>query len=139
MDSQLSAFHLLVQSSKDTEWGRKFEYATIKNPDQYRERVPVQDYDSLKPFIERMMNGEQNILWHSYIKWFSKSSGTTSDRSKFIPMSKESIEDCHFKGGIDLIAAYCASNPETVTKHVAKFVSFPNIIAARHEPALVHC
>ncbi|MFI5135009.1 MAG: GH3 auxin-responsive promoter family protein [Chitinophagales bacterium] len=113
MDSQLGIFNYLVQSARDTEWGRSFDYASIKSPDQFRERIPVQDYDSLKPFIQRMMNGEQNILWSSPVKWFSKSSGTTSDRSKFIPMSKESIEDCHFKGGIDMIASYCAANPET--------------------------
>jgi len=113
MDAQLGIFNYLIQSSCNTEWGRRFDYVSIKSPDQFRERIPVQDYDSLKPFIQRMMSGEQNILWSSPIKWFSKSSGTTNDRSKFIPMSKESIEDCHFKGGIDLIASYCAANPET--------------------------
>lgn len=113
MDSQLRVFSQLIQSAKETEWGKKFDYASLRSPDPFRERIPVQDYDSLKPYFERMINGEQNVLWNTPIKWFSKSSGTTSDRSKFIPMSRESIEECHYKGGIDLLSAYCAAVPET--------------------------
>jgi beta-glucosidase-like glycosyl hydrolase len=65
--------------------------------------VPIQTYDTLKPYIERMLKGEQNVLWPSEIKWFAKSSGTTNDRSKFIPVSEEALEECHFKGGKDML------------------------------------
>ncbi len=103
----------LIQDSKRTEWGGQYEYASIKNSKQFSERIPLQDYESLKLFIERMMKGEQNILWSSEINWFAKSSGTTSDRSKFIPVSREGLRDCHFKGGRDVMAVYCHNHPET--------------------------
>ena len=105
IDAQQNVFRNLIQAAKDTEWGRKYDFASIKYPGEFTRRVPVQDYESLKPCFQRIMNGEQNILWNTPIKWFAKSSGTTSDKSKFIPLSKEAIEDCHFKGGIDLVAA----------------------------------
>ena len=60
------------------------------------------------------MMGEQNLLWNSDIKWFAKSSGTTNDKSKFIPVSAEALEECHFKGGKDMLSIYCNNNPETV-------------------------
>lgn len=88
----------LVQQARDTEFGQKYDFRSIRNYDQFRERVPVHDYEGLKPYIERMMMGEQNILWPTEIRWFAKSSGTTSDKSKFIPLSQESLEECHFKG-----------------------------------------
>jgi hypothetical protein len=65
--------------------GQKYGYKSIENLAQFKERVPIQNYDTLKPYIERMLKGEQNVLWPSEIRWFAKSSGTTSDRSKFIP------------------------------------------------------
>src|SRR6476469_6798754 len=92
-------FASLVNDAVSTEWGKKYDYRSIDNIHQFKERIPVQNYDTLKPYIERMLNGEQNILWPSEIKWFAKSSGTTNDRSKFIPVSEESLEECHFKGG----------------------------------------
>lgn len=103
----------LVSSAKDTEWGRKHHYSGIDNPARFREQVPLQNYDTLKPFIERMRQGEQNILWNSEVTWFSKSSGTTSDKSKFIPVSQESLEGCHYNGGRDMVAIHCTNNPET--------------------------
>ncbi len=77
------------------------------------ERVPVNDYDSLKPYIQRLMDGEQNLLWPSEIRWFAQSSGTTSDKSKFIPVSEESLEDCHYRGGKDMLSIYFNNNPDT--------------------------
>jgi hypothetical protein len=105
-------FQNLIDSAKYTEWGKKYDYASIYTTRQFKERVPIQNYDTLKPYIERMLNGEQNILWPSEIKWFAKSSGTTSDRSKFIPVSQESLEECHFKGGKDLLSIYCTNRPD---------------------------
>ncbi len=106
-------FHNLIDTAKATEWGRLYDYDSIYTPEQFRERVPIQTYDTLKPYIERMLTGEQNILWPSEIKWFAKSSGTTNDRSKFIPVSEESLEECHFKGGKDLLSIYCTNKPDT--------------------------
>ncbi|KHJ37838.1 GH3 auxin-responsive promoter [Pedobacter glucosidilyticus] len=102
----------LINSAENTEWGKLYDYKSIENERQFKERVSLQSYDTLKPFIEKMLKGEQNILWPSEIKWFAKSSGTTSDRSKFIPVSEESLEECHFKGGKDMLAIYCNNRPD---------------------------
>lgn len=106
-------FRKLLQSAKDTEIGRRYDFAGIKSYESFRDRVPIHDYEALKPFIERMMMGEQNVLWSTEIRWFAKSSGTTSDKSKFIPLSQEALEECHFKGGKDMLAMYCNNYPET--------------------------
>ena len=107
MDTQWAVFNDLIQQASNTEWGRQYDYKSIVSYQDFKERVPVTDYETLKPWIERNMRGEQNLLWPSPIRWFSKSSGTTSDVSKFIPMSAESIEDTHYKGAIDLLTWYC--------------------------------
>src|SRR5215217_354583 len=111
-DVQEEWFQKLISSAEDTEWGEKFAYRTIETPKQFKERVPIQNYDTLKPYIERMLKGEQNILWPTEIKWFAKSSGTTNDRSKFIPVSEESLQECHFKGGKDMLSIFCNNRPD---------------------------
>jgi hypothetical protein len=110
---QAEWFRRLTSAAKDTEWGIKYDYKSITKPDIFKERIPIQDYDSLKPYIDRLRKGEQNLLWHSDIKWFAKSSGTTNDKSKFIPVSEEALEECHFKGGKDLLSIYCNNYPNT--------------------------
>jgi hypothetical protein len=110
---QQDVFQRLIASAQNTEWGKKYGYHSVKTVRDFRNQVPMQDYESLKPYIQRLMSGEQNILWSSEIKWFAKSSGTTSDKSKFIPVSYEAIEDCHFKGAKDLLSIYCNNYPET--------------------------
>ncbi len=105
-------FENLITSAENTEWGKKYDYKSIESVQDFRQRFPIQTYDTLKPYIERMMKGEQNVLWPSEIKWFAKSSGTTSDRSKFIPVSEEAMEECHFKGGKDMLTLYCNNRPE---------------------------
>ncbi len=112
-DVQMDWFKKLVVSAKDTEFGKMHDFKNIRNYDQFVQQVPIRDYEGLKPYIDRMMMGEQNILWGSEIRWFAKSSGTTSDKSKFIPLSQESMEECHFKGGKDMLAIYCNNYPET--------------------------
>ncbi len=112
-DIQQEQFTRLIRTAKDTEWGRKYDYASIKSVDAFRERVPISTYEDLFPHIDRMIKGEQNVLWPTDIKWFAKSSGTTNARSKFIPVSAESLEDCHFQGGKDLITLYAHNNPDT--------------------------
>ena len=106
-------FKRLINTAKDTEWGLQYDYKSIIKPEQFKERVPINDYTSIKPYIDRMMRGEQNILWNTDAKWFAKSSGTTSDKSKFIPVSEESLEECHFKGGKDMLSIYCNNYPDT--------------------------
>lgn len=103
----------LVDSAEFTEWGRMHDFENINNYEQFKKNIPLQDYESLKPYIDRIRKGEQNILWHSDIKWFAKSSGTTNDKSKFIPVSEESLDNCHYNGGRDMIAIHCSLNPET--------------------------
>jgi len=103
----------LLFSAKTTEWGKKYGYENIYNWECFKDRVPVQTYESISPYIERIRRGEQNVLWNSDIKFFAKSSGTTSDKSKFIPVSQEALEECHFKGGKDMLSIYCNNYPET--------------------------
>ena len=110
---QEDCFQWLVSSAKNTEWGLKYGYNAINKPSQYKERVPINNYDGLKPYIDRLRQGEQNILWPQEIKWFAVSSGTTADKSKFIPVSEDTIEECHFKGGKDVLTFYCNNQPET--------------------------
>ncbi|AYB30581.1 GH3 auxin-responsive promoter family protein [Chryseolinea soli] len=103
----------LIQTARFTEFGQQYDFGSIQTYDQFRERIPIHTYEETYPYIERLMKGEQNILWPSEIKWFSKSSGTTNARSKFIPVSQEALEDCHFKGGKDLLSIYVNNFPET--------------------------
>lgn len=103
----------LLKSAAQTEWGEKYGYASIADHEQYKSTVPLQDYESLKPYIERIRRGEQNVLWHEEIKWFAKSSGTTGGKSKFLPVSPESLNGCHYNGGRDMVSIYCNNYPET--------------------------
>lgn len=95
----------MISTAKNTEFGIKNKFDDIKNYNDFSKQVPLQDYESLKPYIERNRRGEQNLLWPTDIVWFAKSSGTT-DKSKFIPVSEETLEECHFNGGKDMIALY---------------------------------
>lgn len=103
----------LIVSAKDTEFGKLHGFKSISNYEQFKQEVPIQDYESLKPYIERNRRGEQNLLWSSEIKWFAKSSGTT-DKSKFIPVSKEFLDGCHYNGGRDMITFHCINNDDTM-------------------------
>ena len=112
-DVQNEALNKLLKRAKNTEWGKKYDYATLNNITEYQKRVPIQDYDDIKKYVYRLRNGETNLLWPGEIKWFAKSSGTTSDKSKFIPVSKEALEDCHFRGGKDMLAIYMQNFPDS--------------------------
>ena len=103
----------LVTSAQYTEFGRKYNFFNIFSLREFKQAVPIHEYDDLKPYIQRIMNGEQNILWNTPINWFAKSSGTTSDKSKFIPVSEESLQDCHYKGAKDVLTMYYHFNPES--------------------------
>lgn len=112
-DVQGELFKKLLDQAKNTEFGKKYDFKSISSYEDYKSRVPVQSYEELFPYIERLMRGEQNLLWPSEITWFARSSGTTNARSKFIPVSTETLEDCHFKGGKDLISIYVNNYPES--------------------------
>ena len=96
----------LLSFAKDTEIGRKHEFGSIVSYRTFASRVPVTSYEEMEPDIERTRRGEQNIFWPTGIKWFAKSSGTTNAKSKFIPVSTEALEDCHYKSGKDLLCLY---------------------------------
>ena len=100
----------LVFDAKDTEFGIRHHFSSIKNYEQFKRNIPLHDYESLKPSIERTRRGEQNLLWPGEIKWFAKSSGTT-DKSKFIPVSTESLDGCHYNAGRDMVTLHCINNP----------------------------
>src|SRR5688572_24579874 len=103
----------LVAYAKETEFGQKYSFEDLTNYEDFRRRVPLHTYEQMFPYIERTMAGEQNVMWPSEIKWFAKSSGTTNARSKFIPVSPEAMEECHFKGGKDLLSIYVNNFPDT--------------------------
>ncbi len=111
-DVQYETFLRLINQAESTEWGRNYHYREIKGYEKYKERVPLQTYDDIKPWVDRMRNGEAELLWPGEIKWFAKSSGTTADKSKFIPVTEESLEECHFRGGKDVMAVYNDNYPE---------------------------
>lgn len=102
----------LVATAKNTVWGKLHRFSTIKSYTDFKNAVPLQDYNSLFPFIQRAMDGELNVLWPKKTNWFAKSSGTTEAKSKFIPVTKDSLEECHYKGGKDLLALYYSNHPK---------------------------
>ncbi len=111
--AQRNVLQHLVTQAQYTEFGRKYHFSRMFTVKDFKSRIPIQDYDDLKPYIKRMMEGEQNILWNTPINWFAKSSGTTSDKSKFIPISDESLKDIHFKGSKDVLSNYYKNFPES--------------------------
>jgi len=112
-DVQFEVFKRLLAAGTGTAFGKEYGFDSIRSYEDYSGRVPVFEYHELSPWIERVRRGEQNVLWNTEIKWFAKSSGTTADKSKFIPVSQESLEECHFKGGKDMLSIYCYNFPET--------------------------
>lgn len=103
----------LIQASKNTVLGKEYDFASIKSYATFTSRVPISTYEELQPLIERTRQGEQNVFWETPIKWFAKSSGTTNAKSKFIPVSHEALEDCHYKGSKDLLCLYLNNNEDS--------------------------
>jgi hypothetical protein len=103
----------LVKTARNTEFGQKYQFRNIRNIHQLKAQVPIHTYEDIYPYIDKLLKGAQNVLWPSEIKWFAKSSGTTNARSKFIPVSPEALEDCHFKGGKDMLSIYVNNYPDT--------------------------
>lgn len=103
----------LIESAKDTQIGKQYDFASISNYATFKERVPVSTYEDIQDMIELSRRGKQNIFWPTPIKWFAKSSGTTNAKSKFIPVSVESLEDCHYAAGKDLLCMYLNNNEDS--------------------------
>lgn len=103
----------LINTAKDTEIGKQYDFASITNYETFAERVPIKNYEGWQDVIERSRRGETNIFWPSPIKWFAKSSGTTNAKSKFIPVSEESLEDCHYAASKDLLCMYLNNNEDS--------------------------
>ena len=103
----------LIKASENTQLGKKYDFSSMKSYTTFSERIPVSSYEDLEPLIELTRKGEQNVFWHSNIKWFAKSSGTTNAKSKFIPVSSEALENCHYKASKDLLCLYLNNNEES--------------------------
>src|SRR5690554_5569389 len=103
----------LISKAKDTELGVKYGFSSIKSYADFARQVPITTYEEYQPYIERSRTGENNIFWPTPIKWFAKSSGTTGSKSKFIPVSMEALEDCHYAASKDLLCMYLKNNPDS--------------------------
>ncbi len=112
-ETQQETLYQLLAKAALTEWGRKFSYSSITSIREYQSRFPVQTYEDIIPYVERLRKGETNLLWPGEIRWFAKSSGTTTTKSKFIPMSCEALEDCHYRAAKDILAIYTMQRPGT--------------------------
>lgn len=113
VETQNATLYKLLAKAATTEWGIKYNYASINSVKEYQNRFPVSTYEDMMPYVERLRKGESNLLWPGEIKWFAKSSGTTASKSKFIPMSREALEDCHYRAAKDILAIYTSLYPLT--------------------------
>ncbi len=102
-ETQQEILTRIVSASKDTEWGREHGYGSVTTHEQFCRNVAVQSYEDMIPRVERLRAGEKNVLWPGEVRWFAKSSGTTSTKSKFIPVTRESLEDTHYRGAKDCL------------------------------------
>ena len=103
----------LVQKAQDTEYGRKHLFSATKSYEDFVRNNPVNTYEELKGDIDRMRQGESDVLWPGRVKWYAKSSGTTNDKSKFIPVSPDGLKRVHYKGGADVVTLYLRNNPQS--------------------------
>jgi len=111
--AQREVLQSLLTEAQYTDFGKKHGFSSLFSVKEFKERVPIQEYETLRLYIQRMMNGEENVLWDSPVKWFAKSSGTTSDKSKFIPISEESLQENHFKASKDVLTNYYKNFPSS--------------------------
>lgn len=113
VEVQREWFERLIDEGKSTLFGQYFDFNEIKNYEDFKNKVPLHSYEEIKPWIDRAVEGEISVLWPGETRWFAKSSGTTSERSKYIPVTKDSLDDCHYKGGKDLLAINYKLYPNT--------------------------
>lgn len=121
----------LIDAAKTTEWGKLHNYSSISSYEQFVSNVGVQTYEELKGYIQRMREGESDVLWRGKVSWFAKSSGTTNDKSKFIPVSSDGLKDTHYRGGTDCVASYLNINPKS-----SLFSGKSLILGGSHSPNL---
>jgi len=112
-EAQDGVFSYLISRGANTEFGRTHHFPDIRNYQDFKSNIPLQDYESLKPCFKRMQASEADVLWPGTIRWFAKSSGTTNDVSKFIPVSEEGLHDSHIKTGKDFLSLYLRNNPDS--------------------------
>ena len=110
---QRAALSHLIDKAKDTEYGRNHAFAALKGYEDFVRHTPVNTYEELKGSIDRMRHGETDVLWPGRVKWYAKSSGTTNDKSKFIPVSPDGLKQIHYRGGFDVVALYLRNNPQS--------------------------
>ena len=103
----------LLERAGNTEWGKKYGYSGMKGYEDFARTVPINTYEETKGYIDRMRRGEADILWPGRVRWYAKSSGTTNDKSKFIPVSREGLQRVHYAGGRDAVALYLRNNPDS--------------------------
>lgn len=111
--AQREVLQHLVTSAQYTVFGKKYNFSRLFTVKQFKQHVPIHEYHDLQPYIMRMMDGEENVLWNTPINWFAKSSGTTSDKSKFIPVSEESLQDNHYQASKDILTNYYKNFPSS--------------------------
>lgn len=112
VEVQRDVLFSLIDRARETQFGKQHQFSSIKNFQDFKKAVPLTDYENFKPVIDQLFKNEQMLTWNTEIKWFAKSSGTTSGKSKFIPVSRESLEDSHYKGGKDLLSLYYHQLPD---------------------------
>ena len=110
---QRGVLRRLVTKAMNTEYGRKYGFESMRTYEAFAQNVPLNDYETLKDYIDRMRHGERDVLWKGQVKWYAKSSGTTNDKSKFIPVSKDGLHDTHYAGGTDAVVWYLRNNPQS--------------------------
>lgn len=112
IEVQEETLEKILSKSVGTQFGLDHGTKSISSYSDFRNQIPVRDYDGLKPYIQKALDGQTDVLFPGEVKWFAKSSGTTSDKSKFIPVTREFMEDCHFRGGKDTVALYYSNYPD---------------------------
>ncbi|MDD7303711.1 MAG: GH3 auxin-responsive promoter family protein [Prevotellaceae bacterium] len=126
---QMQVLQRLLHAARHTEWGREHGFEETKTYEQFDQRNPVNTYEELKGHIDRMRHGERDVLWPGRVRWYAKSSGTTNDKSKFIPVSAEALRDTHYRGGTDAVVWYLRNNP-----HSNLFGGKALILGGSHQP-----
>jgi hypothetical protein len=109
--AQREVLQNLVTAAQYTVFGKIYHFTRLFTLKDFKKKVPIHEYDDMRPYIMRMMEGEENVLWNTPVTWFAKSSGTTSDKSKFIPISEESLQDNHYQANKDLLSNYYKNFP----------------------------
>ena len=111
--SQNELLKNLIQKSKNTIWGKKYHYEKINNYNDFKKFVPIQSYEDIEPYLDLIREQKKNVLWPEKVLSFAQSSGTTNSKSKFIPITKDSLNNCHLKAGQDLLSVYVHQFPKT--------------------------